>query len=419
MATPPPPPNTPTTPLGTTFTSDGLRRSHRIARLTLKNISEGELDFNLRNLQGSYGFPDTTMQNVKQTVLQLYASSPPALMRIGSATFGFLTRIANAMAQFNQSYAVLGAFRDQLLRILPKMAEALTIRIVHMIVGWSEGDIRAMGEDVDACQKLGYMRAASTSSMQSNGMESTPLLGHKDQLSRRNVRRYLTDTVNVHYAPLPLLVCCFLVGLIDAASYNAWSVFMRNTIFLALSTASLPAGSDSFKWARSGVSILSMMVGSFIAGQVYPAVGLTRRSTLVASFLLQALCIAIAAILVQTDAVPETNATEKIVLVAIPFLAAQSGAQVATAKGLGFSELPTTVLTSTYNDLATDTNLLAWNNPKRDRRVGSVVIMILGGIGGAWLVKDTGTIVTVLWLGAAVKVLLAFSWLLFPAESQT
>ena len=162
-----------------------------------------------------------------------------------------------------------------------------------------------------------------------------------------------------------------------------------------------------------------MMVGSFIAGQVYPAVGLTRRCTLVASFLLQALCIAIAAILVQTDAVPETNATEKIVLVAIPFLAAQSGAQVATAKGLGFSELPTTVLTSTYNDLATDTNLLAWNNPKRDRRVGSVVIMMLGGISGAWLVQGTGTIITILWLGAAVKVLLAFSWLLFPADSPT
>ncbi|KAL8647213.1 MAG: hypothetical protein Q9226_006525 [Calogaya cf. arnoldii] len=254
-------------------------------------------------------------------------------------------------------------------------------------------------------------------------MESTPLLHHKDQLARRNVRRYLTETVDVNYAPLPLLVCCFLVGLIDAASYNAWSVFMSmqtgNTIFLALSTASLPAGSDSFKWARSAVSILSMMVGSFIAGQVYPAVGLTRRSTLVASFLLQALCIAIAAILVQTDAVPETNATEKIVLVAIPFLAAQSGAQVATAKSLGFSELPTTVLTSTYNDLATDTNLLAWNNPKRDRRVGSVVIMMLGGISGAWLVQGTGTIIPVLWLGAAVKVLLAFSWLLFPADSET
>ncbi|KAI4285959.1 MAG: hypothetical protein L6R38_000252 [Xanthoria sp. 2 TBL-2021] len=191
-----------------------------------------------------------------------------------------------------------------------------------------------------------------------------------------------------------------------------------NTIFLALSTANLPAGSDSLKWARSGVSILSMMVGSFIAGRVYPVVGLTRRSTLVASFLLQALCIVIAAILVQTDAVPESNATDKIVLVAIPFLAAQSGAQVATAKNWGFHELPTTVLTSTYNDLASDTDLLKWDNPKRDRRVESVVLMLLGAIAGAWLVKGSGTFTTVLWLAVAIKVVLAFSWLLFPAESE-
>ncbi|KAL8994026.1 MAG: hypothetical protein Q9169_005905 [Polycauliona sp. 2 TL-2023] len=259
--------------------------------------------------------------------------------------------------------------------------------------------------------------------MEDGGMESTPLLGHKDKRSRKNVRQYLTETVDVHHAPLLLLVCCFLVGLIDAASYNTWNVFMSmqtgNTIFLALSTANLPAGSDSFKWARSAVSILSMMIGSFIAGRVYAAVGLQRRSTLIASFLLQALCIAIAATLVQTDAVPETTATDRIVLVAIPFLAAQSGAQVATAKGLGFPELPTTVLTSTYNDLATDTNLMAWDNPKRDRRVLSVVLMILGGIAGAWLSKGTGTFTTVLWLGAAAKVLLALSWLLFPEESGT
>ena len=56
MATPPPPPNTPTTPLGTTFILNSLRRSHRIARLSLKHISERELDFNLIYLQGENEF---------------------------------------------------------------------------------------------------------------------------------------------------------------------------------------------------------------------------------------------------------------------------------------------------------------------------------------------------------------------------
>ncbi len=161
-----------------------------------------------------------------------------------------------------------------------------------------------------------------------------------------------------------------------------------------------------------------MMLGSFIAGRVNAAVGLTRRSSLVASFLLQALCICITAVLVQTDAVTDTNPTDKIVLVAIPFLAAQSGAQIATAKSLGFSELPTTVLTSTYNDLVSDINLLAGDNSTRDRRVASFVMMMLGAIAGAWLIKGTEAFTTVLWLGAAIKVLLAFSWLLFPAEPE-
>ncbi len=56
--------------------------------------------------------------------------------------------------------------------------------------------------------------------------ESAPLLGHKDHGPQKSVRRYLTERVDVHYALLNLLVCCFLVGLIDAASYNTWSVFM-------------------------------------------------------------------------------------------------------------------------------------------------------------------------------------------------
>ena len=136
MATPPPPPNTPTTRLGTTFTSDGLRRSHRIARLSLKHISERELDFNLIHLQGENEFQTITVQHLKDVIIQLYRTSPPAVEHLGTASFGMWTSVASAVAQFDQSHDILGTFRAQLFPILSKMAEALTTRIINTIVGW-------------------------------------------------------------------------------------------------------------------------------------------------------------------------------------------------------------------------------------------------------------------------------------------
>ena len=115
---------------------------------------------------------------------------------------------------------------------------------------------------------------------------------------------------------------------------------------------------------------------------------------------------------------PESATGNKLVLVAIPFLAAQSGAQIATAKSLGFNEIPTTVLTSVYNDLASDSQLLAWDNPKRNRRIGAVTMILLGGISAGWLSRTEGRLTIVLWLGAAIKLLLTFGWLLFSSDAE-
>lgn len=154
-----------------------------------------------------------------------------------------------------------------------------------------------------------------------------------------------------------------------------------------------------------------------ITGRIYASIGATRRLTLFTSFLLQTFCITIAALLVHIGIVPESTPNSKLIFIAIPFLAAQSGAQIVTAKSLGFNELPTTVLTSVYNDLASDTKLLAWNNPKRNRRIGAVIMMLLGGISGGWLSHLTEGLALVLWLGAGIKLVLALSWLCFAASS--
>ena len=61
--------------------------------------------------------------------------------------------------------------------------------------------------------------------MESAAAESAPLLGQKTR-PRGRARRYLTENICIDNAYIPLLVCCFLTGLIDAGSYSAWSVFM-------------------------------------------------------------------------------------------------------------------------------------------------------------------------------------------------
>lgn len=62
--------------------------------------------------------------------------------------------------------------------------------------------------------------------MQSLNTEVIPLLGFKQRGWRDRARRYFLQNIRVQHAYLPLLVCCFLTGLIDAGSYNAWRVFM-------------------------------------------------------------------------------------------------------------------------------------------------------------------------------------------------
>lgn len=59
-----------------------------------------------------------------------------------------------------------------------------------------------------------------------NDAETSPLLGLKHGGSRDRARRYFFQPIRLQNAYLPLLVCCFITGLIDAGSYNAWRVFM-------------------------------------------------------------------------------------------------------------------------------------------------------------------------------------------------
>lgn len=91
----------------------------------------------------------------------------------------------------------------------------------------------------------------------------------------------------------------------------------------------------------------------------------------------------------------------------IPPLAFQSGMQIAASRLLGFNELPVNVLTSTYADLMGDAKLFALNNVKRDRRAGAVVLVLVGAIASAWLMRSSGGLLSVLWIAAGIKFMIA------------
>ncbi len=79
---------------------------------------------------------------------------------------------------------------------------------------------------------------------------------------------------------------------------------------------------------------------------------------------------------------------------------------------LGFNEVPTNVLTSLYCDLWSDPGLLAGlrENPKRNRRVVAVVLLVAGGVVGGWVQRSRGGMAVVLWIAGGIKVVIAVGW---------
>lgn len=191
-----------------------------------------------------------------------------------------------------------------------------------------------------------------------------------------------------------------------------------NTIFLALGVAGLPKNGAHLQWLRSLLAISTFMLGSLISSNVTRRYGSTRRLSLSINFLLQGLSILIAAILITTDAIPQNSPNSDRVLIGIPFLAWQFGAQVAASRALGYSEIPTTVLTSVYNDLASDPKLWTWENAKRNRRVAAAIMILVGGVCGGWLSRLRDGFAIVLWVGAATKILVCIAWLAYDQAAE-
>jgi Protein of unknown function (DUF1275) len=119
-------------------------------------------------------------------------------------------------------------------------------------------------------------------------------------------------------------------------------------------------------------------------------------------------------------------------LIAIALLAFQSAGPVFFSRVLGIVELPTIVLSTLYCDFVADLyrlptslrNKASWhtfffNDERRQfRRLGSIVMLFLGGLVGGFLFRSDGGMVCAIWLAAGMKSSLVLGWVFWKAEKK-
>lgn len=137
---------------------------------------------------------------------------------------------------------------------------------------------------------------------------------------------------------------------------------LGNTISLALGVSHQPTNKP-YRWLYSLIAIITFLVGCACFGLAQRLFGRVR-GLMMGSFAVQAICLATAACIVQSNLIPHSsNASESTqealrILVPIIFVAFQAGGQVVLSQFLGYPEIPAMVLTNVYSGLVIEK--IAW-----------------------------------------------------------
>lgn len=256
--------------------------------------------------------------------------------------------------------------------------------------------------------------------------ERSGLLNNKTKSNHPSWRAYLNADIDRNKADLVLLFSYITTGLLDSTATAVWGSFVSmqtgNTIYLGLGLAN-PSGST--RWIKSGTSILSFCLGSFLFSRYHRAFSAKRRWVLISAVLLQLLCIIVAALIVTlVSGSPPAESDDGLywhVLVPLALVAFQSSGQAVISRALEYNSLTSVVLTSIYCDLFSDAKLFAGltENAERNRRTAAPLLLLVGAIlGGVWSKTDVG-IIGALWMAGALKFVVMVTWIFWPAEKES
>lgn len=255
--------------------------------------------------------------------------------------------------------------------------------------------------------------------------ERSTLLNNKQTPNTPYWRAYLNADIERDKADLVLLFSYITTGLLDSTATAVWGSFVSmqtgNTIYLGLGLAD-PSGGT--RWIKSGTSILSFCVGSFLFSRYHRAFSAKRRWVLISAVFVQLLCIiGAAAIVTFVSGSPPGKGDDKLywhVLVPLALVAFQSSGQAVISRALKYNALTSVVLTSIYCDLFSDAQLFAGitQNAERNRRTAAPLLLLVGAVlGGVWSKTDTGML-GALWMAAALKFVVMVTWIFWPAEKE-
>jgi uncharacterized membrane protein YoaK (UPF0700 family) len=190
-----------------------------------------------------------------------------------------------------------------------------------------------------------------------------------------------------HPLTLALLALTFTTGVVDAVSYlGLGHVFSANMTGNIVLLGFGIAGAGGLPVVAPLVSLAAFLIGAGCGGVLASRVAERHRVHVTAALAIEATLIA-AAVLVA--AVVHVRAGRVSGDAIIALLALAMGVRNATVRRIAVPDLTTTVLTMTLTGLAADSPLFGGTGKGTTRRTSAVVVMLVGALSGALLLKTS------------------------------